>query len=77
VDALARNPKTAWTRVEVLIETKKAKEYDAAVALLADLQSLAVRDGNTAAFAQRMQGLRERHARKPSLLDRFDRAKLD
>jgi uncharacterized Zn finger protein len=60
-----------------LIETKKPKEYDAAVVLLQDLRMLAARDGDVAAFVQQMRRLREQHARKPSLLDRFDRAQLD
>jgi hypothetical protein len=76
LDTLARNPKRAWTQVDALIETKRAKEYDAAVALLQDLQGLATRNGDTTAFAQQMRRLREQHARKPSLLDRFDRAQL-
>ena len=60
-----------------MIETKRPKEYDAAVVLLMDLQGLAGRDGGAAKFAQQMRKLRERHARKPSLIDRFDRAQLD
>jgi hypothetical protein len=75
LDALARDPK-AWKQVGALIETKRAKEYDAAVALLEDLRRLAVRDAETSAFARQMKLLREQHARKPSLLDRFDRAQL-
>lgn len=59
-----------------MIETKRPREYDAAVALLADLKALADRDGDTGTFRQRMRLLRERHARKPSLLDRLDRAGL-
>jgi hypothetical protein len=77
LDTLARNPTKAWKQVDALIETKRPKEYDAAVVLLKDLQGLAARDGDTTAFTQQMQQLREQHARKPSLLDRFDRAQLD
>ncbi|MFI6782586.1 hypothetical protein [Micromonospora sp. NPDC050276] len=60
-----------------MIETKRPKEYDSAIILLADLKTLADRDGGTEAFRQRMRQVRERHARKPSLLDRLDRAGLD
>jgi len=77
LEALARNPEGAWKQVDALIETKRPKEYDAAVVLLKDLQGLAGRDGGASTFAHRMRKLRERHARKPSLLDRFDRARLD
>ncbi|MCW3841686.1 hypothetical protein ONA70_16420 [Micromonospora yasonensis] len=63
-------------RVAAMIETKKPKEYGAAVALLSDLKTLAERDGDTEAFHRRVRQLRELHARKPSLLDRLDRAGL-
>ncbi|MEU2612255.1 hypothetical protein ABZ570_11825 [Micromonospora sp. NPDC007271] len=76
LNALAGRREQAWQRVAAMIETKKPKEYDAAVALLSDLKALADRDGDTEAFLRRVGQLRERHARKPSLLDRFDRAGL-
>jgi hypothetical protein len=76
VDVLARDPKKAWTRVDTLIETKRPKEYDTAVALLEDLHGLAIRDTDGTAFAQQLRQLREQHARKPSLLERLDRAQL-
>ena len=64
-------------QVEELIATKRPKDYDTAVTLLLDLQALAVREGEIFEFAEQMTRLRERHARKPSLIDRFDRASLD
>jgi hypothetical protein len=76
LNALAAGQDLAWQRVAALIETRKPKEYDAAVDLLADLKSLAERDRKTALFSQRIRRLRAEHARKPSLLDRFDRARL-
>jgi hypothetical protein len=63
--------------VDELIATKRPKDYDAAVVLLSDLQALAAREGEIFEFAEQMARLRERHARKPSLIDRFDRARLD
>ena len=63
--------------MEELIATKRPKDYDTAVTLLLDLQALAVREGEIFEFAEQMTGLRERHARKQSLIDRFDRARLD
>jgi hypothetical protein len=77
LDKLARNPVRAWDQVEELIATKRPKDYDTAVTLLLDLQALAVREGEIFEFAEQMTRLRERHARKPSLIDRFDRASLD
>ncbi|MET0418742.1 MAG: hypothetical protein ABW022_22230, partial [Actinoplanes sp.] len=77
LDALARNPVRAWNQADALIATKRPKDYDAAVTVLQDLQALATREGKILEFAERMTWLRERHARKPSLIDRFDRARLD
>lgn len=77
LDKLARNPVRTWNQVDELIATKRPKDYDAAVTLLLDLQTLAVREGKIFEFAEQMTRLRERHARKPSLIDRFDRARLD
>jgi hypothetical protein len=76
LQTLATQQEQAWRRVAAMIETKKPKEYDAAIALLGDLKALAERDGGTAAFTRRIRQLREQHARKPSLLDRLDRARL-
>lgn len=76
LQALAATEDQAWRRVDAMIETKKPKEYDAAVALLEDLKALSERDGQTAAYRQRIKLLRQQHARKPSLLDRLDRARL-
>ncbi|WP_185040059.1 hypothetical protein [Actinoplanes octamycinicus] len=77
LDELAQNPVRTWNQVDELIATKRPKDYDTAVALLLDLQALAVREGEIFEFAEQMTRLRERHARKPSLIDRFDRARLD
>jgi len=76
LDALAADPERAWRQVAGLIATKKPKEYDAAVVLLADLKALGERDGQRKAFRGRMHQLRLEHARKPSLLDRLERAGL-
>lgn len=67
----------AWNQVDALISTKRPKDHDTAVTVLLDLQALAVREGGIFEFAEQMTRLRERHARKPSLIDRFDRAQLD
>jgi len=69
---LAAEGDQVWERVEAMIETKKPAEYDRAVDLLEDLQEVAER----AEFARRVAELRVRHTRRPSLMDRFDRAGL-
>ncbi|MET7425396.1 hypothetical protein [Dactylosporangium sp. NPDC005555] len=76
LDDLAADPERAWQRVAELIATKKPKEYDTAVALLTDLKALSERDGQRKTFRGRIHQLRQEHARKPSLLDRLERAGL-
>ena len=62
--------------LDALIETKRPAEYDQAVQLLKDLHDLWARSGRDAGFDARLSQLRERHARKPSLLQRLDQAGL-
>jgi len=76
LDALAGHQDEAWRQVAAFIQSKKPKEYDAAITLLCDLKALSERDGATKAFTGRVRRLRDEHARKPSLLDRLDRAGL-
>ncbi len=66
--ALALRGEAAWADVEARIQTKRPGEYQTARDLLRDLQTLAARDGREAEFARRLAQLRERHARKLSLL---------
>lgn len=74
LDELARDEDAAWARVDAMIETRKPAEYDAAITLLTDLRALADRDGHPDTFIQRSMALRREHARKPSLIERFNRA---
>ena len=74
LDQLAAREEEAWAKVAEWIETKRPRDYDLAVALLRDLQALADRQENSAAFRKRFGELRAQHQRKPSLLDRFDQA---
>jgi len=76
LDELADTEDTAWSRVDALIATRKPAEYDAAITLLADLQALAQRDDRYDTFTQRTSALRQAHARKPSLIERLNRAAL-
>jgi hypothetical protein len=76
LNALVGRQAQAWQQVTVRIDAKRPKEYDAAVELLIDLKALAERDGQMQAFRRRVRQLRERRARKPSLLDRLDRNRL-
>jgi hypothetical protein len=76
LDQLATRTEAAWEKAAELIETKRPRDYDLAVSLLRDLQALADRQEDPAAFRKRFGELRAQHQRKPSLLDRFDQAGL-
>jgi hypothetical protein len=65
-----------WSRVEALIEVKRAKEYDHAIQLLRDLHDLSARQGRAAAFAARMEPFRARYEHRPAFMDRLDHAGL-
>ena len=74
LDELARTEDAAWSRVDAMIATRKPAEYDAAITLLTDLHALAERDGRRHTFTQRSMALRQTHTRKPSLIERLNRA---
>ncbi|WP_131767509.1 hypothetical protein [Candidatus Protofrankia californiensis] len=76
LEALALQEEQAWQRVSMMIDTKKPGEYDNAVTLLTDLRAVSERQGHPEVFEQRFEHLRDQHLRKPSLLQRFDRAGL-
>ena len=76
LDEPAPRQEQAWQQVDELIATKRPRDYDQALAILIDLRALGKRDGSAEAFADRFGRLRERHLRKPSLLERFDKAGL-
>lgn len=76
MDELEAGEHEAWDRVEGLIGTKQPNQYDEAVSLLVDLRDLAARRGQADDADARIQALRERHARKPALLQRLTKSKL-
>ena len=76
LDSLVGREEELWRQVESLVETKRPKEYDHAVQLLKDLHDLSARQQRAEAFAARLGPLRERYAKRPSLLERLDRAGL-
>jgi hypothetical protein len=65
-----------WAKVDKLIAAKQPGPYGEAVVLLQDLRDLADMTGKTFDFRTRMTDLYTRHSRKPSLLERFRKAKL-
>lgn len=74
LEGLATDEPTAWSRVDAMIATRKPTEYAAAVLLLTDLRTLAERSDRYDTFYERVQALRQTHARKTSLIERLDRA---
>jgi hypothetical protein len=76
LDQLAGREAAAWKEAETLIAAKQAKKYDEAVALLVDLRDLAKRSKQEAAFAERVQKIADRHASKPTFVQRLRRAGL-
>lgn len=74
LNELAGDEDAAWSRIDEMIATRKPSGYDAAVGLLTDLQALAERDGRHDMFLRRSTALRQTHARKPSLIERLNRA---
>lgn len=76
LQALASREDEAWQDVDALIDTKRPKESDAAVELLCDLQAVGERNGSNTMFSRRLRGPCERHQRKPSLMERMQRAGL-
>lgn len=76
LDGLAQRQEATWRQVESLLEFKRAKEYDQATQLLIDLRDVSVRTDATDAFRERVRLLRQRHAKKPSFLDRLDKAAM-
>ena len=71
---LAKRIPQAWQRINVLIATKRPRDYDAAVTLLSDLRDVGKQRGRDVQFMNRVSQLREAHAAKPSLLARLKNA---
>ena len=69
--AIRRRGAEVWSEVDEAISNRNADGYERAVNLLLDLQALAGEDGQTETFRNRVRSLRERHARKPRLIERL------
>jgi hypothetical protein len=74
LDELAGEEDATWSRVDALIASRKPTEYDTAITLLTDLRALAEREDRYDTFTLRTIELRHTHARKPSLIERLNRA---
>ena len=76
LEKLAGRKDETWGQVEKLTMFSKPKEYDQATQLLRDLHVIARREDDIAAFTARVHELRTRYAKRPSLMERFDKAGL-
>jgi hypothetical protein len=76
LEQLAGRKAETWQEVEKLTMFSKPKEYDQATQLLRDLHEVARREDDIAAFTTRVCELRTRYAKRPSLMERFDKAGL-
>ncbi len=64
---------SVWREIEAEIEKRNAAGYDRATNLLLDLRMIAEERGATEDFVRRFRTIRERHARKGSLIKRLSR----
>lgn len=76
LEDLAQKADKVWLKVEDLISTKQPARYDDAVNFLVDLRDLAARQGKMQGFQSRHRELCEKHAKKPSLLRKIEKAGL-
>ena len=76
LEKLAGRKDETWQQVEKLTMFSKPKEYDQATQLLRDLHEIARREDDITAFTARVRELRTRYAKRPSLMERFDKAGL-
>ena len=76
LEQLANRKDETWQQVEKLTMFSKAKEYDQATQLLKDLHQIARREDDITAFTARVRELRTRYMKRPSLMERFDKAGL-
>jgi len=75
LDGLAGKENKLWDKIEELIATKQPKKYDLAIEKLIDLRDLDQRS-KSSDFRERLDSIRQKHARKPSLIQRFNKAGL-
>jgi hypothetical protein len=66
----------AWRDVQALIEEKKARPYDDAVALLVKLRDLAAFQDRLAEFEARLSSLQTQYAGRPAFQERLRKARL-
>ncbi|MCC6568919.1 MAG: hypothetical protein IT315_06745 [Anaerolineales bacterium] len=76
LEKLASNEDTFWAHVENLLTEKRAKTYDEATSLLAELKDMAKYKQREANFAKRFKLIVEKFGKSVALMDRFRRVGL-
>jgi hypothetical protein len=76
LEKLAHEEESAWRNVENLLTEKRAKTYDEATKLLAELQDMAKYKQREDQFKFRFQSICEKYGKSVALMERFRRAGL-
>lgn len=71
LDALRKRGDKVWQEIEVEVERRLPQGYERAMALLSDLQALAVEQGSQEDFDRRLASIRARHERKRTFVERL------
>lgn len=71
LEAVKRRGPAVWNQIEAEIERRNPSGYETAMGLLLDLQAIATEEGTLADFTRRLDGIRERHARKGTFIERL------
>ncbi len=77
LNELSQRENQIWRQVDDLIKTKKQSDYDKAVKFLVDLRDINKGKSDGKAFKEKLDDIREKHSRKPSLIRRLKDAGLD
>lgn len=73
LDALVIRGESVWREIETEIERRNSAGYDNAANRLFDLKAIAEEKGALGSFSQRLQEIRNRHARKERLIERLEK----
>jgi hypothetical protein len=76
LEAIAPNADKLWQEIFRLVELKQASPYDQAVAHLSDLRDVAVMQGTTDAFCDRILDLKKQFSNRPGFITRLQKAAL-
>lgn len=76
LNELAKREDQVWKQIDEFIDTKRPSDYDSAVQLLVDLRDLGIKKGKKKSFLERLEGIREKHRHKSSLMERLKKAAL-